>query len=95
MLEVERAAELLFMGAFNKYSTTAFVTFNSRVTESIAQQMLLSHQTMEIQHAPNPHDVIWENVAIPKSQVTLDLLIHLSFVDACTIVADCHAQFYN
>jgi hypothetical protein len=69
MLEVERAAELLFIGAYNKYSTTAFVTFNSRVTESIAQQMMLSHNSMEISHAPNPRDVIWENVAIPKSQV--------------------------
>ena len=70
VLEVERAAELVFLGAFNKYSTTAFVTFNSRVTESIANQMLLSHESLEISHAPNPHDIIWENVAIPKSQVS-------------------------
>lgn len=54
-----------------KYSSTAFVTFNSRVTESIAQQMLLSLDTMEINHAPNPKDIIWENVAIPKSQVVM------------------------
>ena len=26
---------------------------------------------MDINHAPNPHDVIWDNVAIPKSQITM------------------------
>lgn len=31
--------------------------------------MLLSHDAMEINHAPNPNDIIWENVSIPKSQV--------------------------
>ena len=66
---VERALEMLTLGAYYKYSSTAFVTFNSRITESIAQQMLLSHDAMEISHAPNPHDIIWENVSIPKSQV--------------------------
>lgn len=37
--------------------------------------MLLSHDSMEISHAPNPHDVIWENVAIPKNQVVLRTFI--------------------
>ena len=69
IIEVERALEMLTLGAYYKYSSTAFVTFNSRITESIAQQMLLSHDAMEISHAPNPHDIIWENVSIPKSQV--------------------------
>lgn len=77
-----------------QYATTAFITFNSRVTKAISYQMLLSHDrypmsstytsttyngyrpfippcSMEINHAPNPHDVIWDNVAIPKSQITL------------------------
>jgi hypothetical protein len=27
--------------------------------------------SMEINHAPNPHDIIWDNVAIPKSQIVL------------------------
>ena len=27
--------------------------------------------SLEINHAPNPHDVIWDNVAIPKSQIKL------------------------
>lgn len=66
---MERVFEMLTMGAYYKYSSTAFVTFNSRVTESIAQQMLLSHDALDIKHAPNPHDIIWENVAIPRSQV--------------------------
>ncbi len=71
-IEIERMFEMLMVGAYYKYSSTAFVTFKSRVTESIAHQMLLSHDTMEINHAPNPHDIIWDNVAIPKSQVSFD-----------------------
>jgi hypothetical protein len=71
MAELERLIEYLTIGAYVKYSSTAFVTFNSRVTESIAQQMLLSLDTMEINHAPNPKDIIWDNVAIPKSQVVM------------------------
>ena len=70
LLEIERMVEMIMLGALHKYSSTAFVTFNSRVTESIAQQMLLSHDSMEIHHAPNPHDIIWDNIAIPKSQVS-------------------------
>eukprot|EP00981_Chlorochromonas_danica_P010656 scaffold3296_cov159-Ochromonas_danica.AAC.23 len=68
IVEIERAIEMVMLGAYYKYSSTAFVTFQSRVTESIAQQMLLSHDSMEINHAPNPHEIIWDNVAIPKSQ---------------------------
>lgn len=71
LLEIERALEIIALGALHKYSSTAFVTFKSRVTASIAQQMLLSHDTMEINHAPNPRDVIWDNIAIPKSQVVM------------------------
>jgi hypothetical protein len=69
VLEVERAFEMLTLGAYYKYSSTAFVTFRTRMAETIAHQMLLTDDMMEISHAPNPHDVIWENVAIPKSQV--------------------------
>ena len=36
IIEVERALEMLTLGAYYKYSSTAFVTFNSRITESIA-----------------------------------------------------------
>jgi len=66
IIEVERAFEMLTLGAYYKYSSTAFVTFNSRITESIAQQMLLSHDAMEVNHAPNPNDIIWDNVSIPR-----------------------------
>jgi hypothetical protein len=48
---------------------TAFVTFKSRVAETASIQMQLDHNSMEIQHAPDLKDVIWENVAIPRSQV--------------------------
>jgi hypothetical protein len=61
---------MLMFGAYVKYSSTAFVTFKSRISESIAQQMLLSMDALEINHAPNPKDIIWDNVSIPKSQVS-------------------------
>ncbi len=54
LVEIERALEMVSLGAFTKYSTTAFVTFTTRVTENISHQMLLSHESMEINHAPNP-----------------------------------------
>jgi Cytosolic domain of 10TM putative phosphate transporter len=66
---MEGALEMLLVGAYYKYSSTAFVTFKTRTAETIAHQMLLSHETMEINHAPNPGDIIWENIAVPKTQV--------------------------
>jgi hypothetical protein len=67
-----RALELITIGSFYKASTTAFVTFNSRVAGSTAYQMLLSqtHFKMEVNLAPNPHDVIWSNIALPEDQIT-------------------------
>ena len=56
VLEVERAFEMLTLGAYYKYSSTAFVTFRTRMAETIAHQMLLTNDMMEISHAPNPHD---------------------------------------
>jgi hypothetical protein len=56
VLEVERAFEMLTLGAYYKYSSTAFVTFRTRMAETIAYQMLLTNDMMEISHAPNPHD---------------------------------------
>ena len=41
--EMERVAEMLVLGAYYKMSSTAFVTFNSRVTKIVASKMLLSH----------------------------------------------------
>lgn len=74
-LEAERFFEMLTLGAYYKYSSTAFVTFKSRVTQSVAQQMLISHDSMEINHAPNPHDIIWDNISIPRSQVVIRSVI--------------------
>jgi len=71
VLEMERAFEMLTVGAYYKFSSTAFVTFKTRMAETIAHQMLLTNDAMEVSHAPNPNDIIWENVAIPKSQVTM------------------------
>ena len=56
LLEAERAFEMLTLGAYYKYSSTAFVTFRTRMAETIAHQMLLTNDMMEISHAPNPHD---------------------------------------
>ncbi|CAM9281248.1 unnamed protein product, partial [Ectocarpus fasciculatus] len=52
-------------------SSTAFVTFNSRVSKAISYQMLLSHKyfLMTVQSAPNPKDIIPANVSIPESQI--------------------------
>lgn len=43
VLEATRALELLTFGAYYKISSTAFVTFKSRIASASAQQMLLSH----------------------------------------------------
>jgi hypothetical protein len=62
---------MIVLGAYYKYSSTAFVTFKSRMAETIAQQMLLTNDAMEINPAPHPNDIIWENVAIPKTQIIM------------------------
>lgn len=68
-----RALELITIGSFYKVSTTAFVTFNTRVAASTAYQMLLSqkHFKMKVNIAPNPHDVVWSNIALPEDQIKL------------------------
>ena len=74
ILEAERAVEMVVVGAHYQYSSTAFVTFTTRMAETIAHQMHLTDgdsTSMEINHAPNPTDIIWENVFIPKSQITM------------------------
>lgn len=48
----------------------AFITFRTRKAETIANQLLLDHDVMQINHAPHPNDIIWDNVAIPKSQIS-------------------------
>ena len=68
--------------------------------------MLLSHDAMEINHAPNPNDIIWENVSIPKSQViffageilslshSLSLSVRLS-LSVCLSLSHCLILFLS
>jgi hypothetical protein len=71
VLEATRAVELLTLGAFYHTSSTAFITFRSRMSKAISYQMLLSHKyyLMSVNMAPNPKDLIWANVSIPVSQI--------------------------
>jgi hypothetical protein len=71
-LEATRTIELLTLGAYYKTSTTAFVTFRTRVASCTAHNVLLSHvyYTMKVKPAPNSKDVLWDNVSIPYRQVT-------------------------
>ena len=73
LLEASRTLELLTFGAYYRTSSTAFVTFTSRIATASAYQMLLSHEffAMKIRSAPNPKDIIWNNVSIPDSQTSL------------------------
>ena len=59
----------MLLGAYYKYSSTAFVTFKSRIAELTAHSMTLDHDRMEIHHAPSTNEIIWNNLAIPKSQI--------------------------
>ena len=71
LLEATRTLELLTLGAYYSTSSTAFVTFTSRVAKSVSYQMLLSHEfyKMSVTPAPNIKDIIWTNVHTPQSQV--------------------------
>jgi len=71
MMEAKRTLELLTFGEYYRISSTAFVTFRSRVAKCTSHQMLLSHQhlTLYVRSAPNPKDIIWDNVSIPQRQV--------------------------
>lgn len=77
VLEVTRALELLTFGAYYRISSTAFVTFRTLVAKSSAHQMLLSHEHygMIVHSAPNPKDVIWDNVAIFQRQIDIRKMI--------------------
>ena len=71
LLEATRTLELLTLGAYYSTSSTAFVTFSSRVAKSVSYQMLLSHEfyKMSVVPAPSTSDIIWTNVHTPQSQV--------------------------
>jgi hypothetical protein len=70
VIEGEKLLEELTVGAYNR-SSTAFVTFNSRLVQSVAYQMLLSHEGLLIAPAPNHRDIIWENITVPKSVIDM------------------------
>lgn len=71
--EATRALELLTLGAYYKTSSTAFITFKTRFSACCCQQMLLSHEhyMIDVTAAPNPNDVIWQNVSIPSKQIEI------------------------
>lgn len=77
VLEATRAIELLTFGARYRVSSTAFVTFKSRVAKCSAHQMLLSHEyySIDVKPAPNPKEIIWENVSIPQTQIDIRRII--------------------
>jgi len=71
--EATRALEYLTLGAYYRISSTAFVTFKSRFISCCSLQMLLSHEyyMIDVQPAPNPKNIIWENVSIPMKQINI------------------------
>lgn len=71
--EATKALEYLTLGAYYRISSTAFVTFKSRFVSCCSLQMLLSHEyyTLDVQPAPNPKNIIWENVSIPLKQIQI------------------------
>ena len=71
-VNIERHIELLTVGNYSAAST-GFVTFTNRVAQSMAHQMLLSHEysIMKAKPSPNPNDIIWKNVAIPEKQLSI------------------------
>ena len=68
---VFRDLELVTFGAYYKTSSTAFITFKTRVAASMANQMFLSadHYTIHTSPAPNPSDIIWGNAHVPITQI--------------------------
>lgn len=69
---IERHIELLTVGAYYNIASTGFVTFTNRVAQSMAHQMLLSHDhfVMRAKPAPNPNDIIWPNMPVPEKQIS-------------------------
>lgn len=72
IMEVSRSLEMLTVGAYYKTSTTAFVTLKSRVATCSSHQMLLSHGhfNITVKAAPNPMDIIWDNISLPRRQIS-------------------------
>jgi len=66
-----RDLEMLTFGSHYKTSSTAFITFKSRVACSMAYQMFLSTKfyNLKIYPAPQPGDIQWDNINIAEEQV--------------------------
>lgn len=77
MLEATRTLELLTVGAYYRTSTTAFVTLKSRVSTNLSHQMLLSHEhnVLQVVAAPNPKDIIVDNISLPRRQINTRIYI--------------------
>eukprot|EP00981_Chlorochromonas_danica_P012618 scaffold5218_cov150-Ochromonas_danica.AAC.10 len=73
VLQATRALEYLTIGSSYRVSSTAFVTFQSRVAALSACQLLLSHDfyRIRVSAAPDVHDLIWDNVSLPEKQVDM------------------------
>jgi hypothetical protein len=71
VMEATRALEQLTLGNLFISSSTAFVTFNSRVVRIGALQMLLSvrYPNIVVQRSPSPADLVWQNVPKPVEVV--------------------------
>ena len=71
MQEAKKALESLTVRNYFRMSSTAFVTFTSRVSAGVAHQMLLSHDNHDMQVTPAPSitDVIWSNMYAKKSKI--------------------------
>lgn len=71
--EASDALKLLLVGSEYMVSSTAFVTFKTRVSCSQCTQMFLSHDYHDLQvtAAPSPMDIVWNNVSVQQQQIDL------------------------
>jgi hypothetical protein len=71
VIEASKVIEQATSGSLFRTSTTAFVTFTSRVSTGVGHQMLLSHENyhMTLKPAPCTTDIIWKNIALPQVQI--------------------------
>ena len=71
--EVTKQLEMLTFGADYRMSDTGIVTFTSLVSSASSYQMLLVPEAnaMDVSPAPSAEDIIWENIATPRSQTAI------------------------
>ena len=56
----------------NEVSDKAFVTFDTYTAASIARQSMHSYEpgSMKVKHAPEPRDILWENIGLPNDTLS-------------------------